>query len=457
MVENLDLSAPDKEKVGFYARQMSSALAPTNFPLSNPEVVRRVHESRGRNLIEGVEKLIEDQKRSGDFLNVCMSDNSVFSLGDNIANTPGKVIFENELMQLIQYNATQEESHEIPLLFTPSWVNKFYIYDLREHNSMVRWALDQGLSVFMISWVNPDASYRDTGFEDYLQKGLLTAIDRIKRISGSRTVNCAGYCLGGALVAAGAAYLARQGDTSIHSATYLATSFDFTDPGDIRVMIDDAVVQGVSEAIERDGYLDGRSLGLTFSMLRENELYWNYYVQNYLKGERPSGFDILYWNGDNTNVPARMHIFVMKELVRGNAFMRLRRFRASRRTPGPPRHPDARLYPGHRKRSYCQMAILLSRRGATRWPCPFRPRRLRPHRRRYQLTPQYEISLLHQHGHRRRSGQMAGRCLQARGVLVVGLVQLVERTFRAKAPLSGHRRQAGDRGCTGTLRQAPPG
>ncbi len=322
MVDSLNLPGRDREKVDFYTRQVSSALAPTNFPLSNPEIVRRIHESRGESLIQGVEKLVEDQRKSGDFLSICMSDTRSFSVGENLVTTPGKVVFENELMQLIQYSPTQEETFEIPLLFTPSWVNKFYIYDLREKNSMVKWALDQGFTVFMISWVNPDASYRHMGFDDYLQKGLLTAVEKIKQISGSSTVNSVGYCLGGALLAAGAAYLARQGDKSINSATYLATSFDYTDLGDMRVMMDDLVVKGVNETIDQTGYLDGRSLGVTFSMLRENELYWNYYIQNYLKGERPSGFDILHWNGDSTNVPARMHRFVLNDLVRGNAFMR---------------------------------------------------------------------------------------------------------------------------------------
>ena len=320
MVECLNLAESDREKVGFYVRQVGSALAPSNFPLSNPEIVRRIQESKGESLYRGVEQLIADQKKSGDFLNICMSDNASFVVGENIARTPGQVVFENDLFQLVQYNPTRESSQQVPLLFVPSWVNKFYVFDLSEKNSMVKWALDQGTTVFMISWVNPDASHRHYGFNEYLQSGLFTALNQVKQISGAETVNGVGYCLGGALLAAGAAYLSKTKDSSLNSATYLATSFDFTDPGDIRVVLDDAVIGGVSQAIDETGYLDGRALAVTFSMLRENELYWNYYIQNYLKGERPSGFDILHWNSDSTNLTADMHLFVMQKLVRGNMF-----------------------------------------------------------------------------------------------------------------------------------------
>lgn len=321
MVESLNLEDPDKEKVEFYVRQVSSALAPSNFPLSNPEIVRSIRESRGVSLLKGVQQLIKDQKQSGDFLNVCMSDKDCFQVGDNIANTPGKVVYENDLMQLIQYKSDQHQVRQIPLLFIPSWVNKYYVYDLRDKNSMVKWALNQGYSVFMISWVNPDARHRDLGYDEYLQRGLLTAVEQIKQIAGCDTVNCAGYCLGGALLAGGAAYLSKIGDNSINTASYLAASFDFTDPGDLRVMLDDFVIRGVSQSMDEAGYLDGRALAVSFSMLRENELYWNYYIQNYLKGERPSGFDILHWNCDSANLTASMHEFVMRKLVQGNVFM----------------------------------------------------------------------------------------------------------------------------------------
>ncbi len=317
LVECLNLSETDKERVDFYTRQISSALSPSNFPISNPEIVRRFNESNGESLYKGFEQLLEDRKKSGNLLNVCMSKSDCFELGKNIAHTPGKVVYENDLIQLIQYSPSQSKVHQVPLLFTPSWVNKFYIYDLREKNSMVKWALDQGLSVFMISWVNPDESYRYLNFDDYLQRGVLSAVNEVKAITGSESVNCVGYCLGGSLLATATAYLAKKGDNSISSATYLATSFDFKDPGDMRVVLDESVIDGLNQTLDENGYLDGRTLAVTFSMLRENELYWNYYIQNYLKGERPSGFDILHWNSDSTNVPANTHKFVL-DMVRYN-------------------------------------------------------------------------------------------------------------------------------------------
>ncbi len=322
MVEDLSLADNDKEKVNFYLRQISSALAPTNFPLSNPEIVRQIQESKGTSLFKGLKQLVQDQKKSSGFLSVCMSDQSSFVLGENIACTAGKVIFENELMQLIQYQPVCKQVYETPLLFIPSWVNKFYVYDLREKNSLVKWALEQGYTVFMVSWVNPGAEHRHLGFDDYLQQGPLTAIEHIKNITGANAVNAIGYCLGGVLLAATAAYLSKLKDDSLRSATYLTTSFDFTNPGDLRVMLDDYVIDGVSQLMEKTGYVDGRSLGVSFALLRENELYWNYYIQNYLKGERPSGFDILHWNCDSTNLTQRMHEFVLKKLVQGNIFMR---------------------------------------------------------------------------------------------------------------------------------------
>lgn len=321
MVDSMSLAEADREKVHFYARQFSSALAPSNFPLSNPEIVRSIQESRGESLLRGLRQLVEDQKRSGEFLNVCMSDHQTFVVGENIASTPGKVVYENRLMQLIQYQPTQASTFQRPLLFIPSWINKYYVYDLQESNSLVRWALDKGFTVFMISWVNPDASHRSHGFDDYISLGILAALARVRAIAGVDSVNCVGYCLGGALLAAATAYLSHRGDNSIASSTYLATSFDFSDPGDFRVLLDENLVNGISQVLKETGYFDGRELAVSFSMLRENELYWNYYIQNYLKGERPGAFDILHWNSDSTNVTERMHLFILQELMGENLFM----------------------------------------------------------------------------------------------------------------------------------------
>lgn len=322
MVDSMSLGSVDQEKVGFFARQFSSALAPTNFPFSNPEIVRRIQESNGESLFRGLKQLLEDQKKSGEVLNVCMSDSKTFHVGRNLATTAGKVVYENDLMQLIQYQPVRNAVFEIPMLFVPSWINKFYVYDLRDSNSMVKWAVEKGFTVFMISWVNPDARHSAFGFDDYIRFGVLEALEKIKAVSGSDSVNCTGYCLGGALLASAAAYLSARGDESIQSFTCLATSVDFTDPGDFRVLLDERLSSGMAESLKQDGYFDGRKLAVSFSMLRENELYWNYYVQNYLKGERPGAFDILHWNSDSTNVTANMHLFVLNDLVTRNMFVR---------------------------------------------------------------------------------------------------------------------------------------
>lgn len=322
LVDCLGLDRESHDKITYCTRQLSSALSPTNFVLTNPEVLRAIAETKGENLINGIRQLIEDRSRSGDFLNVCMSDHDKFKLGENIATTPGKVIYENRMMQLIQYQATTSHVRETPLLMIPSWVNKYYILDLRQKNSFVKWAVDHGFTVFMISWVNPDGAYRNVGFDDYMIEGLLTAVSQVKEATGSERVNAMGYCLGGILLAATLAYMARTGDDSIASATYLTTSLDFRDPGEISVLIDELVLEGLQDMMDETGYLDGRTLAVAFSLLRENDLYWNYFVLNYLKGQRPSAFDILHWNSDSTNIPAATHKFVLNELHEQNGLMK---------------------------------------------------------------------------------------------------------------------------------------
>jgi len=250
-----------------------------------------------------------------------MSDKEHFELGKDLATTPGKVVFQNKLMQLIQYQPSTPQAYEKPLLPIPSWVNKYYILDLQEKNSFVKWAVSQGLTVFMISWVNPDAQHRAITFEQYMESGVLAAIQTIKQSLGCDQVNALGYCLGGVLLASTLAHLSHHNDQSIASATYLTTSFDFTDAGDIGLHIDEQSLGELDRVLDKKGYLDGRQLCLSFCLLKENELYWNYYVQNYLKGECPKPFDILYWNTDNTNVPAATHRFFLREFHMNNALM----------------------------------------------------------------------------------------------------------------------------------------
>ena len=303
-----------RDRLQYFARQAVNALAPTNFALTNPEVLRKTFETKGDNLLQGLHMMVEDKKKSADILNVCMSKPDAFEVGKNIAMTPGAVVAENELMQLIQYAPTTAQVKRTPILFVPSWVNKYYILDLTEKNSMVKWLVDQGHTVFMISWVNPDSTYRATHFEDYMQRGPIAASHMIERITGESQIAAIGYCLGGILLSCALAYGESAGEKRFASATYLASSFDFRDPGDIGILVDPATVEAVEKHMSRNGYLDGRLLSVGFNLLKENDLFWNYYVINYLKGERPAAFDLMHWNGDNTNVPEATHRFIMSEL-----------------------------------------------------------------------------------------------------------------------------------------------
>ncbi len=304
----------DRERLHYYMRQMVNALAPTNFALTNPEVLRATVETRGRNLVDGLEMMVEDKKRSADILNICMTTPNAFQLGRDLATTAGQVVHQNELMQLIQYEPVTDDVLRTPVLLVPSWVNKYYIYDLSPKNSLVKWLLEQGHTVFCMSWVNPDERYRDTRFDDYMLRGPLEACEVIEQITGEQQVNAIGYCLGGILLACSAAYLDARGDHRFASAAYLAASLDFSDPGEMGMFVDSETVETISRQMERVGYLDGRLLAAGFNLLKENDLYWNYYVQNYLKGERPAPFDLMHWNSDSTNVPAATHRFVMREL-----------------------------------------------------------------------------------------------------------------------------------------------
>ncbi len=314
-VEILDgIEERDRDRLSYYVRQTVNALAPTNFALTNPEVLRMTVASKGRNLINGLQMMVEDKKRSADILNICMTTPNAFQLGRDLATTPGQVIYQNELMQLIQYTPVTDEVVRTPVLLVPSWVNKFYIYDLSPKNSLIKWLLEQGHTVFCISWINPGAGMSDIRFEDYMLRGPIEACDVVEQITGEHQVNAIGYCLGGILLACTTAYLDSADEGRFASATYLASSLDFRDPGEMGMFVDEEAVETISRQLDRIGYLDGRLLAAGFSLLKENDLYWNYYVQNYLKGERPAPFDLMHWNSDNTNVPAATHKFVMKEL-----------------------------------------------------------------------------------------------------------------------------------------------
>jgi polyhydroxyalkanoate synthase len=252
-----------------------------------------------------MQMMVEDKKKSAEIFNVCMSEPDAFELGVNIAKTPGQVVAQNELMQLIQYAPTTPQVSRTPILVIPSWVNKYYILDLTEKNSFAKWLTDQGHTVFMISWVNPDSTFRNTTLDDYMRLGPLAASEMIEHITGEKQVSGIGYCLGGILLASALAYGESNNEKRFSSATYRATTIDFSDTGDLGLMVDERMIESMEKRMSRTGYLDGRLLSVGFNLLRENELFWNYYVLNYLKGERPAPMDLMHWNSDNTNVPSR--------------------------------------------------------------------------------------------------------------------------------------------------------
>jgi polyhydroxyalkanoate synthase len=315
-VEGLDPATA--RKVDFYTRQFVDALSPSNFVASNPEVLAATLETGGQNLLRGLENLLEDLRRGKGRLSITMTDMEAFRLGENIAATPGKVVFQNDLMQLIQYTPTTSDVRRRPLLIVPPWINKFYVLDLQPKNSFVRWAVDQGHTVFVISWINPDEKLAEKSFEDYMQEGPLAALDAIEMATGERSVNAAGYCLGGTLLASTLAYMTARGDDRIASATYLVTLVDFTDAGDMAVFIDKEQLASLDERMKERGYLEAHDMAMSFNMLRSNDMIWSYVVRNYFLGEEHLPFDLLYWNADSTRMPAAMHSFYLRNMYHMN-------------------------------------------------------------------------------------------------------------------------------------------
>jgi len=318
-VENMEgLPGPSRDQMLFYARQLTSALSPSNYPLTNPEVLRITWERKGMNLVDGARNLIEDVRHNPNLFNVAMTDRSAFEVGRNLATTPGKVVYQNELMQLIQYNPNTETVAQRPLLVVPPWINKFYILDLTERNSFIQWLVNQGQTVFVVSWRNPGPAQKDTRWDDYVKLGPLAAIEAVQQATGEQQMNAIGYCIGGTLLGSTMAWLEKKKLTPIVSTTYLTTLLDFSDPGGIGVFINDHSIRGIERAMERKGYLDGRAMAFTFNLLRENDLFWSYWTNNYLKGLKPAAFDLLYWNTDGTNLPFRMHSYYLREMYLHN-------------------------------------------------------------------------------------------------------------------------------------------
>ncbi len=319
-VEGLD----DKtaRKVDFYTRQFVDAMAPSNFAMTNPEVLRETLETGGENLVKGLSNLLGDLERGKGKLQIRMTDMAAFKVGENIAVTPGSVVYQNDLMQLLQYKPTTDEVAKAPLLIVPPWINKFYILDLREKNSFIKWAVAQGHTVFVISWVNPDSELADATFADYMTKGPLAALDAIEAATGERLVNIIGYCLGGTLTASTLAYMAVKNDKRIASATFFTTMVDFEEAGELSVFIDEEQLAALEEKMHERGYLEGSDMATTFNMLRANDLIWSFVVNNYLMGKEPFPFDLLYWNADSTRMPAAMHSFYLRQMYQENRLSR---------------------------------------------------------------------------------------------------------------------------------------
>ena len=309
------LDAQTARKVSFFTRQYVDALAPTNFVLTNPDVMKTTIESGGKNLLDGLNNLLHDVDRGHGKLAISMTDYKAFKIGENVATTLGKVVYQNELMQLIQYEPATPDVYKTPLVICPPWINKYYILDLRQKNSFIKWAVDQGITVFVISWVNPDKDLARKTFDDYMLEGPLAAIDAVEKATGEKQVNLIGYCLGGTLTACTLSYLkSKKKAGRVKSVTFFTALIDFSEPGELGVFADKDVLANLEKKMQERGYLEGSEMATTFNMLRANDLIWSFVVNNYLLGKEPFPFDLLYWNSDSTRMPARMHTFYLRNM-----------------------------------------------------------------------------------------------------------------------------------------------
>jgi polyhydroxyalkanoate synthase len=310
-----------RRKIDFYTRQFISATAPSNFLLTNPAALRKTRETEGRNLIDGLQRLLDDLERGKGRLQISMVDPDAFEVGRNVATTLGKVIFQNDLIQLIQYAPSTAEVHMRPLLIVPPWINKFYVLDLQPKNSLIKWCVDQGLTVFVISWVNPREDLAHKDFHDYMHEGPLAALDAIEQATGEREATILGFCIGGILVSTMLAWLAARGDDRIKAATFLASLFDFKEVGEVAVFLDSGQLARIEKHVAERGYLEGHHMADMFNLMRENDLIWSFVVNNYLMGREPPPFDLLYWNSDSTRLPATMLVSYLRNMYRRNLLM----------------------------------------------------------------------------------------------------------------------------------------
>ncbi len=465
-----DLDPHTRQKAEFYVRQIVNALSPSNFVLTNPELLRETLTTNADNLVRGMRMFAEDIEAGGGDLKIRQSDASMFEVGRNLATTPGKVIFQNDIMQLIQYAPTTAKVLERPLLIVPPWINKFYVLDLTPEKSFIKWCVDQGLTVFCVSWVNPDARLANKTFEDYIREGPYAALDAIKAATGEDEVHAVGYCVGGTMLAAALAAMAAKGDKRIVSATLFAAQVDFTYAGDLKVFVDEEQVKTIEQRMAERGYLEGKSMVTVFNFLRSNDLIWPYVINNYIRGKAPFPFDLLYWNSDATRLPAANHSFYMRNCYLENKL-----------TKGQMQIDDSLIdlksitipiYNLATREDHIAPAksVLFGSKffgGRVRFVLV----RLRPHRRRGQSAQQAQISVLD----RRQAAQRQSRRLDRQGegtsgLVVAGLALLAQEAgrdakcrpaFRATARSSRSRTRRGATsrcgidGCAGHLSRPP--
>ncbi len=315
------LDEKTRARAAFYTKQFADAISPSNFALTNPEVLRETLNTNGDNLVRGLDNLLQDLERGQGTLSIRQAPDN-FVVGRDLALTPGKVVFRNTLFELLQYTPTTKQTHETPLIVFPPWINKYYILDLQPKNSFVKWVVDQGTTVFIVSWVNPDGKLSGKGFEDYMREGVFAALDAVEKATGQRQANAIGYCIAGTLLGATLAYIAASGEykNRIKSATFLAAQVDFSQAGDLQVFVDDNQLAAMERQMKKaGGVLEGSKMAMTFNMLRANDLIWSFVVNNYLMGKEPMPFDLLYWNSDTTRIPLKLHLFYLHQCYGNNA------------------------------------------------------------------------------------------------------------------------------------------
>ncbi|MDE0590157.1 class I poly(R)-hydroxyalkanoic acid synthase [Halocynthiibacter sp. C4] len=317
-MEGLDPS--DKKRVEYFSRQIVDMFAPNNYLATNPEALAKAAETEGQSLVDGLENLVRDIEANDGELLVTLADKNAFKVGENLGTSEGKVVFRNHMFELIQYAPKTETVHKTPLVIFPPWINKFYILDLKEKNSLINWIVEQGFTLFVVSWVNPNASYADVGMEDYIKSGYLTAIKEVKAITKEEKVNVVGYCIAGTTLGLTLAHMKKIGDKSVNSATFFTTLTDFSDQGEVGVFLDEGFVGGIEREVKNKGVLDSFFMSRTFSYLRSNDLIYGPAIRSYMMGEAPPAFDLLYWNGDGTNLPGRMTVEYLRNLCQDNHF-----------------------------------------------------------------------------------------------------------------------------------------